>query len=203
MTDDDFDIYLASGSPRRRELLEQIGISYRILMNDIDEIPAEGESAEEFAVRIAIDKAVAASKTLSADVSQPVLSADTVVCIDKNILGKPRDKQHAKEILQKLSGQQHQVHTAVALIRQIDGIVESCLSSSEVSFREISDKEIEQYWLTGEPQDKAGAYAIQGIGAMFVRHLSGSYSGVMGLPLYETAALLNKFGINTLSNTNK
>lgn len=198
MSQDDFDIYLASGSPRRKELLAQIGIRYCTIRNDIDEIPAAGESASEFALRVAVDKASAASKTLAAGTDKPVLSADTVVCLDESIMGKPEDKQHAKEMLQKLSGQQHQVHTAVALIRPADGHVETCLNTSEVIFRDIGDEELDHYWETGEPKDKAGAYAIQGIGAMFVKHISGSYSGVMGLPLYETAALLKKFGINTL-----
>ena len=194
MSQDDFDIYLASGSPRRQELLDQIGIRYRTVQNNVAENPEPEEAAGDFALRIAIDKVKAARKDLSDKV---VLSADTVVCLDDNILGKPRDQKQAIEMLRGLSGRQHQVLTAVAVMSAVNDKLETCLSVSEVTFRELHDDDVNWYWQTGEPVDKAGAYAIQGKGAMFIRHLAGSYSGVMGLPLYETAELLRQFGINT------
>ncbi|MDH5178802.1 MAG: Maf-like protein [Gammaproteobacteria bacterium] len=193
MNQEDFDLYLASASPRRQELLQQIGVRYRIVVNDVAEIPNPDESPETFALRVAVDKARTGWANLPVGTQKPVLGADTVVTIDNHILGKPRDREHALAMLAQLSGRTHQVLTAVALMAA--GTVSSAVSRSEVTFREISAGEREWYWRTNEPVDKAGAYAIQGRAAVFIRRLEGSYSGVMGLPLYETAALLQKAGI--------
>lgn len=187
-----FDLYLASSSPRRRELLTQIGVQYRIVDIDVAEIPGTNEGPENFARRVAMDKARAGWASLDARARKPVLGADTVVVIDGEIFGKPRDREHALAMLARLSGRTHEVMTAVALM---DGEMHTGLSCSRVSLAEMSREEQVGYWETGEPLDKAGAYAIQGLAARFIRHLSGSYSGVMGLPLYETAQLLKEANI--------
>lgn len=189
-------IYLASASPRRYELLEQIGIEPRRIVIDCPEVVGQDESAQAFVSRLAISKAELGIAALG---SSPhlVLGADTVVVVDGEILGKPRDREHAREMLVALSGREHQVLSAVALA--LPGQKTLCsLSCSTVSFRVISSLEIDAYWMTGEPVDKAGGYAIQGLGALFVTQLEGSYSGVMGLPLYETAELLGSVGLNPL-----
>ena len=187
-----FDLYLASSSPRRSELLTQIGVQYRIVKIDVPEVPGPNEEPEVFAMRLAIDKARAGWDSLDETARKPVLGADTVVVIDGEILGKPRDQTHGLAMLAKLSGRTHEVITAVALM---DGEIHTCLSCSQVSFAEMTNEERVSYWQTVEPEDKAGGYAIQGLAAKFIRHLSGSYSGVMGLPLYETAGLLKDAGI--------
>lgn len=187
---DDFDIYLASSSPRRQELLQQIGVQYRIVKNDVAEVPQSNESPADYAVRIAREKAQAGWDNLPASAQKPVLGADTVVTIDGIILGKPRDKAHALEMLGLLSGRTHEVITAVAIVDEKGSRCD--VSHSKVTFRTISEAERLNYWQTGEPNDKAGAYAIQGMAAVFVQHLNGSYSGVMGLPLYETANMLQR-----------
>jgi septum formation protein len=185
-------IYLASRSPRRRELLEQIGLPYRLLDLTLDETPLAGEAPADYVVRLALHKAGTAHAALAQGGDLPVLAADTSVALDDMILGKPQDRSSALEMLARLSGRTHRVYSGVALVgRQ----AEFRLNVSEVSFRPISAQEAEAYWASGEPHDKAGGYGIQGLGAIFVRELRGSYSGVMGLPLFETAELLQNAGI--------
>lgn len=186
-------LYLASSSPRRRELLTQIGVPFSAHIVPIDESVLAGEAAHAYVERLARAKAGAALADLSDAASAVVLGADTCVVLDGQILGKPRDQADAVAMLSALSGRSHQVLSAVALASAQR--VEAQVVSAEVSFRPISAAEIEAYWATGEPQDKAGSYAIQGLGAIFVRHLQGSYSAVVGLPLCETAALLATFAI--------
>ncbi len=179
-------IYLASGSPRRRELLTQIGVNYRVHKVDVDETPQAGESPQQLVRRLAQDKAQAAWRDL--DCQQPVLGADTVVVIDDQVLSKPAHVQDAQQMLARLSDRTHEVLSGVALLHA--GSVQLCVSRSEVQFRQITSAEISAYCASGEPLDKAGAYAIQGAAAVFVQHLRGSYSGVMGLPLCETHQML-------------
>ena len=203
MTRTDNRIYLASRSPRRRELLKQIGIAFEPLLlredlrrgADVDETPAPGESPESYVSRVARAKAESgwgriASRRL---LPRPVLAADTTVVLDGEIIGKPADARGAHELLRRLSGQTHQVLTAVAVAREAR--VETALSISAVEFRQLDAGEIRRYVASGEPLDKAGAYAIQGAAAAFVRAISGSYSGIVGLPLYETAELLHRYDI--------
>lgn len=189
-------LYLASASPRRRELLEQLGLCFRVVAQRVDESRLPGESPEDYVRRLARAKAAAGARTLTANDSIPVLGADTVVVCGDRILGKPRDLGEACDMLGLLSGRSHEVLTAVAL--QGGGRIADTLSRTTVAFRELSEAEIRAYWASGEPRDKAGAYAVQGRGALFVRHISGSYSGVVGLPVFETATLLEGFGVNTL-----
>lgn len=184
-------LILASASPRRRELLDQLGIAHRVIPADIPEQPAPDESPEAYVQRIAAEKSLAVWQAETQGL--PVLAADTEVVLDGEILGKPRDFEHARWMLSQLSGREHRVLSAVSL--RLGAQHWETLSTSTVTFRAISPAEIEAYWATGEPCDKAGAYAVQGRGAVFIRHLAGSYSGVMGLPLYETAALLAKIGL--------
>ena len=190
-------VYLASQSPRRRELLGQIGVAHAVLAVDLDEAPLPGEVPEDYARRVALDKARAGRAVRPAGAEVPVLAADTLVTLDGRILGKPRDAGEAAAMLRLLSGRTHRVLTAVALIGTAERLA---LSESQVSFRTIPDWEARAYWATGEPADKAGGYAIQGLGALFVRELRGSYSGVMGLPLHETALLLAEEGILLLGD---
>lgn len=184
---------LASASPRRRELLAQLGIACRICPVDIDEAWRQKETAQGYVSRLARDKAVAAWNRLPADEHLPVLGADTCVTLDGRIYGKPANEEEARAMLAALSGRTHEVLTAVCLVS--DNMEETVVSRSFVTLRTLNTAEITAYTATGEPLDKAGAYAIQGMGAVFVAHLDGSYSGVMGLPLYETAALLGAAGI--------
>ena len=181
------DIYLASQSPRRNELLNQLGVRFEVRVADVDESHLAGESPKQYVQRLATEKANAIWQSLSEDKRRPVLGADTTVCIAGEILGKPADKDEAMTMLHRLSGQQHEVMSGIAIIGEKHSV---CVNVSQVSFRELSDAEIEAYWETGEPRDKAGGYAIQGYAAAFISELKGSYSGVMGLPLYETARLL-------------
>lgn len=190
----EYRLYLASNSPRRRELLDQIGVTYRVLRVEVDESARAGEDAAALAQRLALAKAHAGCLALPQEDGRPVLGADTVVVCDGRILGKPRDRADALATLAALSGRAHEVLTAVALAdRRQERVL---LSRSRVGFRDIPAVEAAAYWASGEPADKAGSYAIQGLGAVFVRALDGSYSGVMGLPLFETAQLLNEFGID-------
>jgi len=182
---------LASASPRRRELLEQLGVSYVSAVPDIDEAVLPGESAPDYVVRMARAKA---RMVHPHGAGLPVLAADTIVLIDQRICGKPADAQDGIAMLLQLSGRTHQVLTAVALAAA--GEVNYRVSRSEVRFRHLSVAEALAYWNTGEPHDKAGGYAVQGHGAVFVEHLAGSYSGVMGLPLFETAELLAGAGVS-------
>ncbi|TDF79502.1 nucleoside triphosphate pyrophosphatase [Pseudomonas sp. H9] len=189
-------LYLASGSPRRRELLTQIGIPFTPLSASVDETPLPGEAAPTYVERLARAKASAGLTTLQPlDASTPVavLGADTAVVLDGRILGKPVDREDALAMLAALSGRDHQVLTAVAVADH-----QRCLSvcvASDVRFGPISNAQAQAYWASGEPQDKAGAYAIQGLGAVFVQRIEGSYSAVVGLPLSETAELLAQFAI--------
>lgn len=186
-------VYLASASPRRRQLLSQIGVPFQVLSVDVDESIAAGEDAERYVLRLARAKAAAGLSRRSAARPAAVLGADTVVVAGGAILGKPADYADAQRMLGLLSARTHEVLTAVALATD-DGVL-SDLSRSEVTFREITPEEARDYWNTGESRDKAGAYAIQGYGAVFISGLRGSYSGVMGLPLFETAHLLRAAGV--------
>jgi len=185
-------IALASRSPRRRELLAQIGVRHRVVDVDVDESPRPAEVPAEYVLRLALAKARAGSGRAA---GLPVLGADTAVVVDDAILGKPADREEAMAMLGRLSGREHRVLTAIALV---GGREATRLSVSHVRFRAVGPDEAAAYWATGEPADKAGAYAIQGLGALFVESLSGSYSGVMGLPLFETAELLRHAGIDLL-----
>ena len=193
-------IYLASRSPRRQELLQQVGVHYELLPVTVDETPAAGEEAADYAQRLALAKAEAGWSSLAGKNPLPVLGADTVVVANATIMGKPRDRQQAIEMLQVLSGATHTVLTAVALVTE-DRLVR--LNTSHVTFRTLSLSECEAYWESGEPLDKAGAYAIQGLGAAFITRLEGSYSGVMGLPLFETVDMLETFGARGVPGTYK
>lgn len=192
-------LILASASPRRQELLQQIGVSFQVHPVDIDESPLQDESAATYVERMALEKARAGWE--NSKQSLPVLGSDTAVVLDGHILGKPRDRAHGLEMLQQLSGRAHQVMTAVALVRE--GETGIRLSESRVFFADISYDEQIRYWESGEPADKAGAYAIQGRAAVFIQRLEGSFSGVMGLPLRETAELLDRFGIDVTLNWEK
>lgn len=189
-------IILASASPRRQELLQQIGVKYEQRVSEINETPRENERACDYVMRLALEKARAVHRQ-SVDDQRPVLGADTEVVVDGRPMGKPGDLARAREMLCSLSGRSHQVLSAVALVGDHEAVR---VSESRVWFRPLDDRDIEAYWASGEPQDKAGAYAIQGLGAIFIERLEGSYSGVMGLPLYETARLLQDFGIQVLEN---
>lgn len=188
-------IYLASQSPRRRELLTQIGVGYSVLTVDVDESRHPGEPAPEYVRRLALAKAAAGWAGLGAAglPPLPVLGADTIVVVDADVLGKPADAGAARAMLERLSGRSHQVLTGVALHGGAGAQVS--VSSTEVWFRRLDAAEIDRYWASGEPRDKAGAYAIQGLAAVFVERIAGSYSGVVGLPLFETAALLRSGGV--------
>jgi septum formation protein len=197
-------LILASRSPRRRELLQQIGITAQIIDADIDERHHAGETAVVYAQRVARDKATAGLSIWHAahpdSVAPLVLAADTIVVLDDEtgeiLLGKPQDRADAMAMLARLSAKTHRVVSAVCIT---DGQrYEQALSQTAVSFRPISEAEIAAYWATGEPADKAGSYGIQGMAAIFIARIDGSYSGVMGLPLCETAALLQRFGIDLL-----
>jgi len=181
-------ILLASASPRRSELLRQIGVDHVVRPIEIDESTLSGEAPAAYVLRLADAKARALRDRLPEEERRPILAADTTVALDGEILGKPRDAGEAHSMLERLSGRTHQVHTAVSVLH--GGVANARLSSSDVSLRPLSSREIDWYWGTGEPLDKAGAYAVQGHAAVFIRHLSGSYSGVMGLPLFETWELL-------------
>ncbi|WP_278938178.1 Maf family protein [Pseudomonas helleri] len=189
-------LFLASGSPRRRELLTQIGVPFQVVSASIDETPLPDECPAAYVERLARAKARAGREHLLVlSVSAPfcVLGADTAVVLDDQILGKPVDEADALSMLMALSGREHEVLTAIAILA-----AERCetrVVRSRVSFRTISQQEAGQYWASGEPQDKAGGYAIQGLAAVFVAGLNGSYSGVVGLPVCETAELLGQFGI--------
>ena len=196
-------IYLATRSPRRRALLEQIGVAFEILRLredirrgvDVDETPRPSEAPDLYALRIASAKAQAAARfrSLRKWPLRPVLAADTTVVCDRRIMGKPVDAEDAAHMLKQLSGRQHEVLTAVAVA--LPERAEHATSVSKVWFRDLTEDEIRRYVATGEPLDKAGAYAIQGRAAAFVPRIEGSFSGIMGLPLAETAELLRRFGI--------
>lgn len=185
-------VYLASASPRRQELLTQLGVQFEVVPAAVDETPLPDESGADLVCRLAAAKARAGVAARPPARSAPVVAADTAVGLGTELFGKPTGESDALRILSRLSGRTHFVWTAVAVA---DGHRERVeLSRSEVTFRPLAPEEIAAYWRTGEPADKAGAYGIQGRGAQFIADLKGSYSGVMGLPLFETARLLALFG---------
>lgn len=186
-------IYLASASPRRSALLHQIGVAHHVWPLYVDERAHAAERPSCYVERLARTKARTLWAQLGTRIRLPVLAADTAVVIDENILGKPRDEADGLRMLQLLSGRTHEVYTAVALCRS-DGC-EIALSVSEVTFRSLSEKEMLAYWHSGEPADKAGAYAVQGRAALYIARIAGSYSGIMGLPLFETGRLLQAAGL--------
>jgi septum formation protein len=186
-------IILASASPRRSQLLAQIGVRHEPFPVDLEERPQTGEVPADYVIRLARDKAGAAAAALGRRANRPVLAADTEVVLDDRIFGKPVDEAHAIAMLMSLGGRTHQVLTAVVL--HLDGRLQAALHCSRVTFRELGADECRRYCRTGEATGKAGAYAIQGFGAVFVERLEGSFSGVMGLPLFETAALLDAAGV--------
>jgi len=199
-------IYLASRSPRRRELLAQIGVGFDLLLlrddlvrgQDVDERPLPGEHPHDYVLRISHAKAeVGWLRVQQRRLPHfPVLAADTAVVLNDRIMGKPANRDEAMEMLRALSGKRHEVLTAVAVTHA--GRIEQKLSASIVQFGKLTDHAVRRYAMTGEPLDKAGAYAIQGHAAAFIEKIEGSYSGVMGLPLYETAELLACFGVDIL-----
>jgi septum formation protein len=190
-------IYLASASPRRRELLSQLGLEFEAIPSNLVEERRAGESPAEYVTRVARDKAryVAGLVKARGLPAHPVLGADTEVVLDGEIFGKPRDRDHGMEMLRRLGGRTHEVLSALCLIH--DGREHAALSVSRVTFAPLTGAEIAQYWETGEPADKAGAYAIQGRAAAFIARLEGSYSGVMGLPLYELVGILRNIESST------
>ena len=192
----DVPLYLASASPRRKDLLDQLGLACTVLPQDIDESRLPSELPADYVMRLARQKAEAALQSVDTIVGACCLGSDTTVVCDNEIFEKPVDARDASRMLGALSGKTHQVLTAVALASTSGTKV--LLSTSDVTFRSLTSAEIDAYWRTGEPADKAGAYGIQGLAAMFVTHISGSYSGIMGLPVAETIALLNGAGITTL-----
>jgi len=185
-------LHLASASPRRSDLLRSLGLSFTCGGADIDESALEGESVRDMALRLAASKARAVFDAGDYDV--PVLGADTLVALGDRVFGKPRSREDALHMLDCLSGCTHTVLTGVAVI-SADGI-ETAISTTQVQFREINPDEAAAYWQSGEPAGKAGAYAVQGLGGIFVKSIDGSYSGVVGLPVYETAILLCRAGID-------
>lgn len=195
-------LVLASASPRRKELLSLLVKEFKVLPADIDETPFHQEIAKDYVVRMAAEKAKAAINKYKvqadADPSAIFMASDTSVVIEGEILGKPSSLDDSRSMLRRLSGRSHQVITSLCLCDlEFNQVVTKCIIN-DVLFRDISDVEIERYWKTGEPHDKAGSYAIQGLGAVFVRSMSGSYSAVVGLPLYEAAQMLAQFGIHPL-----
>ncbi len=210
----DIDLYLASASPRRKELLESLGLRVFICPANIDETPLEQEVPESYVRRLALEKAQASMghlienelaqmvKPISQEI--PCLGADTIVVCQGQLFGKPEDKDDAFRMWQAMSGAEHQVLTAVAVVGVTDNSSKANsrefleLSISDVTFKSLSSAEMETYWQTGEPQDKAGAYGIQGHAAAWVESIKGSYSGIMGLPLFEVNQILRQFGKNWL-----
>ena len=185
-------ILLASGSPRRRELLKQLAVTFKVAAADIDESVIEGETPEDYVVRLARKKAQAGFE--QNDGLMPALGSDTIVLLDGRILGKPETRAEAESMLQSLSGQTHHVYSAVALALKSDNVMDT-LNITAVTFGKMPTQWIKQYCQSDEPMDKAGAYAVQGGTGQYIRRIEGSYSGVMGLPLFETAELLRRAGL--------
>ncbi len=181
-------LLLASSSPRRREILTALGLEFEVRSVPVDETPLSGETPEAMVVRLATAKAVAAREP-----NAVVLAADTAVVVDGGILGKPSGRDDALRMLERLSGREHRVVTGVAV--STDGRIDTAVSRTTVLFRDIGRDEALDYWHSGEPRDKAGGYGIQGLGGVFVERIAGSYSGVVGLPVFETAALLGRAGV--------
>ena len=189
-------LHLASSSPRRREILTSLGLTFSHGGVDIDESRQSGEPLTDMAVRLAREKALAAP-----GVDLPVLAADTIVTLGDRAFGKPASREEGLSMLEALSGKTHRVITGVAL--RAGGRLETAMSETAVRFRDIGPDEALAYWHSGEPRDKAGAYGIQGLGGIFVESISGSYSGVVGLPVFETALLLRRAGIDVLLKTGR
>lgn len=187
-------LVLASASPRRMELLRQIGVSFTVIEHQVDEAARAGEVPQDYVQRLALEKARSAQALMPGS-SLPVLGADTIVVCAGQILGKPRDREDALRMWRLLSGVEHQVYSAVALCQ--GERAQGRMSCTQVRFRALTAQDCERYWASGEPTGKAGAYAIQGLGALFVQSMTGSYTGVVGLPLFETAQLLAAFGVPT------
>ncbi len=187
-------LVLASGSPRRRALLQEMGVEFQICVTNTDESQREGEAPEDYVSRLARDKAKVAEEKLGIDTA--ILAADTIVVRGQRILGKPRDLEHAKQIWQSLSSSSHEVMTAVCL--RVEGKPQVRMVTTQVEFGTITAEQMERYWATGEPQDKAGAYAIQGFASAWVKLIRGSYSNVVGLPLREVNELLSSLDLNWL-----
>jgi septum formation protein len=183
-------IILASASPRRKELLDQIKVTYKVHPVDLDETPLPDETPLDYVQRLAAEKSAACVAQLKTEI--PVLAADTAVVLGRVIMGKPKDQADALAMLTQLSGKTHQVYSAISLRGREHSLA---VSITEVTFRRLTEREMLDYWHSGEPVDKAGSYAIQGIGGLFVESIKGSFSGVVGLPLFETAELLSKQGI--------
>lgn len=198
-------IFLASQSPRRRTLIEQLGVSYRTITVAVDEQHLIGESPSDYVARLALQKARAGWQQIAAQ-GIPVVGADTCIVLNGKIVGKPVDKAHGIALLKQYSGNTHTVISGVAIVGCADSNPDSPLleqvrvNSSDVTFRRLADEECEKYWETGEPLGKAGGYAIQGKAAAFIKSIEGSYSGIMGLPLYEFSELISAFGIQWLEN---
>ncbi len=191
-------IYLASRSPRRGELLGQIGVTFAVLPSDVDESVRPDESPEHYVLRLAREKALVCAQRLAVEglADRPILAADTTVCIDGMILGKPEHDADAAAMLRRMSDRWHAVHTAISVAQ--GNRVETALSSTQVEMARLTEAEIAAYIASGEPRDKAGSYGIQGLAGAFIRRIEGSYSGVMGLPVYETSLLLKQFGVPVL-----
>jgi septum formation protein len=188
-------VVLASASPRRQELLRQIGLPYVVVVPSVNETPRSGEPADDFVTRLALDKACQ-GKSLAAErglATLPVLGADTCIVLDREILGKPLDRDDGIAMLQRLAGRSHEVLTGIAVVRQ--EIQHVAISRNKVTFGPMSDREITAYWDTGEPADKAGAYALQGKAAAYIERIEGSYSAIVGLPLFELTQILKTLGI--------
>lgn len=184
-------LYLASTSPRRLELMHQIGLYPQVLSVSVDESALPNELPHSFVRRLAVEKAQAGFNSVSGDTVW-VVGGDTIVVADGQVLGKPRDKADFMRMLKLLSGNVHEVLSGVAVVH--DGVVRSAVNSSQVWMRSLKNSELEAYWASGEPQGKAGGYAIQGRAARFIQRIDGSYSGIMGLPLFELDQLLQEAG---------
>lgn len=196
-------IFLASRSPRRRTLIEQLGLRYQIVDVDVDERHRDGESPADYVARLALEKARSGWHQVAVQ-GVPVVGADTCIVLNGRIVGKPVDKAHGIALLKQYSGATHEVVSGVAMVGTVGNASESApqeqvrVNISRVTFRRLTDQECERYWETQEPLDKAGGYAIQGKAAGFISNIEGSYSGIMGLPLYEFAELISVFGIQWL-----
>jgi len=202
-------LILASKSPRRKQLLSQLGVQAIVIEVEIDEAQKHQELPIDYVLRVAQQKAMTAFDMLNGQqnhrvqlsASALILSADTCIVFKRSLIGKPRDAQHSGDILRLLSGNKHQVLSAVCLLEMENADkyqITTRVNATEVEFKHLSNKEISDYWQTGEPADKAGSYAIQGLGAAFIKNIQGSYSAVMGLPLFETTELLSACGMNVL-----
>jgi septum formation protein len=194
MSDEFPSILLASSSPRRREILAQLGVQFSVYEHAVDEVHLPEEPPETYVQRLALEKALSVQAQQNAQ-PIPILGSDTIVVCGGQILGKPKNEKDARRMLRLLSGQQHQVYSAVAIC--CGDRHETVLVRTDVTFKTLSEQEIAAYWQSEEPLGKAGAYAIQGLGGMFVTSISGSYSAVVGLPIYETSQLLARFGVST------